>query len=435
MAVTIAIAVPFKEWNCGYSLVSVAQSQIRMLLQNGYKVRIICYTKASPWINHKHISYRATLPSYPFSPHRKLPGEFKRRVLEIAKILEKNLKGVDYVITHDFLFLDSFVVYNAAFRLVARRKPHIRWLHWCHSGSIGKPKRIPVYPQSLRFQPLPKLAKLITVAHTHRRNFSRQYRIPLTQVAVVHNARFNQNFLKLNAATWRMIKKMELAKADIIAVMPSPLSRRTKQHEICVYLTAALKELGKSVRMIFTNSFARPSNKTEQFVLMELRWLAHELGLSEKEIIFTSALGKHMHESCPENIVRDLFLISNVFIFPTLGEACSLALQEAALLKNVCILNKNVPALKEIAGKNALWLNFKSLDRELLRNYGKKGVCSPQTLRNFYQKKRPIYLKQAKKILKALDQNFSVKLQTEVRQHYNEEAIFQKQLKPLLPQG
>lgn len=82
---------------------------------------------------------------------------------------------------------------------------------------------------------------------------------------------------------------------------------------------------------------------------MRLRWLVDKVGLSEKEVIFTSEVDARLRNGCPEKVIRGLFQVSNLFIHTSLHEGCSMALLEAVITKNLCVLNKDVPGLKELA--------------------------------------------------------------------------------------
>ena len=59
-------------------------------------------------------------------------------------------------------------------------------------------------------------------------------------------------------------------------------------------------------------------------------------------------------------MVRDLYLLANVFVCPSRSETYSLVTQEAALCGSFLILNQDLPPLRDIYGNKAAFYQFSS---------------------------------------------------------------------------
>jgi len=116
-------------------------------------------------------------------------------------------------------------------------------------------------------------------------------------------------------------------------------------------------------------------------------------------------------------VVRDLMLISNVFIFPSLSEVCSNVVLEASMCKQLLVLNKSFPSLFDFGdeGKTCLGHPFGSL------------IHSDFKFRNLTEFD---YL--ARTIQQQLLINKPLLQQRKILKLTNIDTIYEKQLEPLL---
>jgi len=146
--------------------------------------------------------------------------------------------------------------------------------------------------------------------------------------------------------------------------------------------------------------------------------LAQEHGLERRELIFTSLYDVPKYEGgVPHEVVRDLFTLSNIFIFPSYSENCPLVLLEAMAGGNVLILNQDFPAFKDFGGKDALYFRFSST-----------VAPSPE----FPNGEDNYYRDVAILALNELEQNKAIKAQTRLRKEFNEDYIWGNQLEPAI---
>jgi len=83
---------------------------------------------------------------------------------------------------------------------------------------------------------------------------------------------------------------------------------------------------------------AHANAEREKQTIEALLQRAEEKGLQRTELVFTSLEEGGKYElGVPRSVVSQLFQLSNLFIFPTTSENCSLILLEAMLSKNLFV--------------------------------------------------------------------------------------------------
>ena len=104
----VALFTTFFEVTSGYSLASVAETQLRALLDHGYDPVVLvqedfeCGDLWSP----EYIDIRPVVPRLALVED--VAGDFEDRVVAILKALRNSLEGVDVCITHDIILQQFF---------------------------------------------------------------------------------------------------------------------------------------------------------------------------------------------------------------------------------------------------------------------------------------------------------------------------------------
>lgn len=425
----IAIIFCIQRWVSYYSLVYVVNNQIKSLIDNGYRLRVLLLEGCPSGLYKNKVDYRSCIPCCLYDDKKyKDKGVPSVIVGKIEKILTNNLRDIDVVITHDLLYLPKYFIYNAAIRQTGIKLKKIKWLHWVHSHPQIIHKNVK-YPYNVLWRGMAN-SKFICVNKTYKIFFAKMYNVSTKAISTVYNYRDIFDFLKIDKLAKIIIKRADLLSADVVSIMPVSLNRIRKQLEINIYLMAALKERGCSVKLVFAAPF---THSIDAFYFLRLKWLAHKIGLSDNEVIFTFDLDRRLHKGCPEGTIRGLFQVSNIFIQPSLHEACSIILLEAAITKNLCVLNESVASFKELVGDNAIWIKCGDLYDVLRKQYSYFGKRVPYNyfLRHYIDNKKH-YLKYACIIKKAIDKNKTTALFTKIKKEFNAKIIFGRQLKSLI---
>src|SRR3990167_7404134 len=192
------------------------------------------------------------------------------------------------------------------------------------------------------------------------------------------------------------------------------MDKGCKQLSKVIWIMSEIKKKGRSVALVIPNPHANAQK--EKDAIEEMYQWAYTKGLERRELIFTSFhdIPKHEH-GVPHQVVRELFLLGNLFIFPTVSENCPLVLLEAMAGKNIILLNQSFPALKDFGKEDALYFHFGSL------------VDNPTI-----QMEDQYYKDIATLIISEYGQNRAIKAQTRLRRDFNLDAIFNRMLSPAI---
>ena len=432
---TIAILTNFTSYDKKYSLCNVAAEQIRMLERNNYKIKIIVnegFIENTVGAIDTPDKRKEALGVYKeeylhFIPNVRCYNELKRDdtweedIKKIADLLEPILKDVDTVFSHDLIYQPAYLKLNHAARLIAEKLPAIQWLHWIHSSTTPMvlhasadylqtvktafPRSFVIYPNAYE---IPRVAKNLGYEED--------------QVKVVPHATDPADFFGFHEITKKLTEDHNILSADVTGCYPLRLDRG-KQPEKVLQIFVAIKKLGRKVRLVFCDFHSTGGDKVKY--RQELKEMAIDLGMTSSEILFTSDIGPDTALGVPHAVVRDLMLISNLFILPSRSETYSLVAQEAGLCSNLLVLNFDFPPMRSIYGAMPLYAKFSS-NIDVMT--GQDG--------NTETKYQPSFMSyandQAKRICYYLEQEKCVAMATFLRKNRNPQTIFKTHLEPLL---
>lgn len=421
----VGIATTFYDLLPSYSLVTVVLNQCHALLRNGYTP--VLFVLESFFDDAKvpaGVEIRKVIPQIILEPYA---GRNPKNITEdqavldverIAYALEENCKDMDVMITHDWMLVDTYAPYAAALHLVndSPDLKNIRWFHWIHSHP-GIYQSFS-YPWSEQFS-IPENHKIVYLNDTDLISVFERYQATINDVAVVHNPVDPRSFFQLQGLSKDIVDALGILDADIIQVYPvsTPRAVENKQVDKLILLFSKFKNMGKKVKLIICNAHA--NNEVDKILIKGVMDKAHELGLTKEEVIFTSLINPPTFEhGVPHDVVRDLFLLSNLFVFPTTSENCPLILLEAAATKNLLVLNDDFPPLREFFGKDALYFKFGSI----------RTKTEYKDIDRYFED-------MAKIILAELGSNRALNAFTTLKQKFNYDYIFRNEMEPLWLKG
>ncbi len=140
-----------------------------------------------------------------------------------------------------------------------------------------------------------------------------------------------------------LVHKHRLAEADIVQVYPVSSTRlKPKGVPLVIDVLARLaRDHGKTVRLVLATAHANAQREKNE--LIALRKAAIAKGLPSDALVITSEDYPDLSaDGLPAASIKDLFSISNLFIFPSLSELSSLVLREAALSGALLVTNTSL---------------------------------------------------------------------------------------------
>ena len=343
--------------------------------------------------------------------NRGVADDFEERVSAVLDALRDGLADVEVCITHDIILQNWYKEHNIAVRRYAEERPDLLWLHWIHS--CPTPKDRGDYPEDSRYTPPP--GYIVYPNSVDSPLAVRTYGLA-GQEWRVKVCRFGHAIDPLVMWPYDELTK-ELANAaglfsgDVVAVYPVRLDRG-KQPEKIIRLLAGVQKAGREARLLVIDW--QSSGAGFQAYIDELLKLAAKLGL-EGKVNFTSRLDDRCNQGVPRRTVTELMDLSNVYVHPSRVETYSLVVHEAMLRGCLCVLNHDFPAMRELFGESAVYMDFGS-DRG--------GRTYQPTEQDFWND-------EALRLLAEMGQNRAVQAKVKARRDWNPDALWST-FEPLL---
>lgn len=423
----VCIATSFYCWDPSYSLISVVESQIKMLVDIGdYKIKVLVDEQfpvddAPDIWRHPNVTLER-IPPFHKDNDGILPPDYQEQVEKLYNSLKEILKDCSVVLTHDLVLQPAEILYNLAVRRLAEERNDLHFLHMSHSATAPSVRCSDEKAREIIQQPFPGDAIMLYPNDWDRKRVSINYKYPLDRIKCVHHPIDIPEYLGFHEWTRELVKEKDLLNADIMAVYPIRLDRG-KQVEFPIRILAAIKKKGRDVRLVVMDFSSTGGDKI--IYREELKRIAKEEGLDDKEITFMSEWQEKTHLHSPRQMVRDLMLISNLYIHASTSETYSLTTQEAIICKNLIVLNHHFPPMRDIYGSdNIIYYPFGSAVNVLDGEDGATNININDKDKHFENI--------ANEIIYFIENNPVLAEHTFIKKHRNLNYIFEKEFEPLL---
>jgi len=424
---SIALFAPVSTLEPMYSITGVLLDQYNLLTRKGYSVRLIVKDD----FKDRHLLPGAdirTVSSHYFSVEQHHSFDFEVEVNRLAEEMYHHLQDIDVCIAHDILFVEHYLHYNWAARQNMSNLPKLKWLHWIHSGPSFRDIHAE-YPRNGLFLP-PINSRMVYVNQTDIPRISKMYGLKDKDVKLVHNMIDPVRSFDFHPLAEEIYHRLEIYNTDVFCVYPARMCPG-KQPEKLIKLVAAMKAYDRMVRLLMCNSYSNGDD--EKQYISNLKATAKEHGLDESDLVFTSEFqsewassAKHeMGLGVPRKVISDLMRLSDIFILPSISEACSIIMLEAGLSKNMMVLNEDLDSFHEFGGRkidnntsaNCIYVPFGSINRRTEK---------------YHPSEEDWLLDQARFILECQSLDKSLQFFKKVRKCHSPDWIFENQLEPLL---
>jgi len=416
----IGIITTFMEFNPGYSLTGIVRDQVTMLTRHGHDVHLFVNEQyngtnfpqpqaaGSGALEIRNVVPFAHLKDY--QSKADITDAHLKTAEKTVQVMAQALQGFDAVFTHDIVFTGWNLPYCLGCLAASRHLPGLPWLHWIHSvPSAGRdwwviqdygPQHRLIYPNA---------ADRIRVAE--------QYRGQIDHVRVIPHIKDLRSWFDFHADTcWLIDRVPGIMQADVVQVLPASVDRLTaKRVREVILIFSHIKRFDRSVCLVVANQWATTRQHKE--TLDGYKAIAAKAGLKVgEELVFTSDMKPQWEVGISQQMVRELFQCSNLFIFPTREESFGLVVPEAALAGGVLqVLNRSLDMQVEISGGQAIYFDFGSYHRthnvvnEEKYNQDIALIC-----------------------LARMAQDEAIRSKTFMRQHYNWDSLWWQYYNPLL---
>ena len=339
-----AILTDFISHDPAYSLCAVVANQVKMLdgedltvfVRAGFKLEDNCpYGPRVVMLD----------PGRTGSNTVDVTPECEAEIDSLHEQLERHLRDIDVVLTHDLVYQANMWKYHVAARRFALTHPEVKWLHWVHSAT-----------------------NLATASKTGKYRTELTGKFPNSHLVAMHEEEINRKASMLGyerdevviipnpfdtMEDYHPLTKSILGDkawaADCIMVYPARLDRG-KQVEVVGEIAEALNVQGWATQVIVVDFHSTVGDKEKYRGELKSRFGEFMRFTSDVE-------GGRYH--VPHKVVMDLFDYADVFVHPSRSESDPLTVPEAMWKRNQLVLNFDLPVFRQYDGR-ALFGKFSS---------------------------------------------------------------------------
>jgi len=330
-----------------------------------------------------------------------VPAGFNGLVDELEVVLRGSVAGLDVLVAHNACGLHFNLPLTAALRRLAGdddAPPIVAWQHdlaWASGQYRGALH--PGDPWDLLRVPWPRTT-YVTISASRHADQVRLSGIPPESVRIVPNGIDLDRLLGLHPATRQVVEELGLAGSGVWPVLLVPVRITPRKNlELALRVLAALRRYGTDARLVVTGP-ADPHARGADAGVSGLRALAEQLGVSAAVHLLAVDRGRRT----PTRVVTDLFRVADALLLPSRDEGFGLPVLEAAVSR-LPIVCADLPTLREVAGDDASYFD---------------PDADPEHV--------------AELIRRRLEADPAARLAARTRWAYAWEAIFAKQIEPLL---
>jgi glycosyltransferase involved in cell wall biosynthesis len=277
-------------------------------------------------------------------------------------------------------------------------------ISWCHDISWLSPnsrrKLHTGYPWQLLRDFRPDTT-YVAVSRRQQNALAELFGCPLEKIKVVYNGVAPDKLLGLSAEGRELADRLGLLESDLVLLMPVRITR-AKNIEYALRFMAEIKRRTSCPRMILTGP-PDPHDPQSLAYLETLRQLRQELDVeNEFRFIYDSGPVQNEPYTIGDRVVGDLYRLSDVLFMPSHREGFGMPVLEAGMA-GVPVVCTDIPVANEIGGGDIFLINTNESPKET-----------------------------AGRILETLQGSSTFRLRRRVRLEYTWDAIFRRDIAPLL---
>jgi len=283
----------------------------------------------------------------------RVPPSFGRIRDRLVADLRAVVEWADVVIAHNVGSLNKNLALTAALHQLSQAESAPAFALWHHDLAWT----LPHYRASLHDGPPWDLLRTawpgvtqVAISQVRRRQLASLTGLAEDAITVVPNGIDVAAMLRLDRRTRTILRRTRLLDTEPLLLMPARILPR-KNIELGLRVVAALRAMGHRAGLVVTGPGDPhdPDALAYRSSLLELRD-ALEIG---DAVWF---LGADHEEGLPDEVVADLYALADVLFLPSREEGFGIPVLEA-LLRRTPIVCSELPALREVAGDAATYID------------------------------------------------------------------------------
>jgi glycosyltransferase involved in cell wall biosynthesis len=336
-----------------------------------------------------------------------VPENFDLLVTQLVKKLTPLLREFDTLMVHNIFTKHFNLPLTAALHHLLDQGIIRQGIAWCHDFTWTSPSsrsRVhPGYPWDLLRTPHPRLCYVV-VSEERQRDLAGLFECPIEEIRVVYNGVDPQDLLGLSTEGMALINRLDLLSSELNILMPVRVTQ-AKNIEYALKVVAEIASRGIQVKLVLTGP-PDPHDAQNMAYYQSLLQVRQELGIeNQMRFVFESGPDPEQPYQIDSQVVGDLYRVSDLLFMPSHREGFGMPVLEAGLA-GIPIVASEIPAAVEIAAKEALLI---------------QADQNPEFTVN--------------QMIDLVKRNPISRFRRQMRLNYTWEAIFKKEIEPLLLQG
>ncbi len=283
----------------------------------------------------------------------RVPPAFEDLVRRIADQLLPAVGNTDVLIAHNVCSLNMNLALTACLHRLYREPDFPRLILWHHDLACTTPRYLPELhdgpPWDLLRTGWPG-AQHVAVSALRKRELSKLAGIPPEEIRVIPNGIHVEEFLRLEARTLAILKRLDLLRAAPLLLLPVRITPR-KNLEFALNTLAHLRDDFPNSAAIVTGPIGahNPENLNYFQYILDLR---HRLDLDSA----AHFLAELEEDSLPDPVIADFYSLADGLFLPSREEGFGIPLLEAGISR--CpVFCSDLPALRELGGESVVYFS------------------------------------------------------------------------------
>ncbi len=333
-----------------------------------------------------------------------VPLDFEAMTSRLSTGLGPILSRFDNLIVHNVFTKHFNLPLTAALYRLLDEGGISHCIAWCHDFTWTSPssgsKVHPGYPWDLLRTYRPDVTYVV-VSQRRQHELASLFGCPPERIKVIYNGVDPKALLGLSTGGYSLVNRLGLLESDLVLLMPVRVTR-AKNIELALRVVAALKARTCRPKLVLTGP-PDPHDAESMTYFRSLQDLRRQLDVEEEmHFVFESGPDPDQGFIIDAEVVGDLYRVSDLMFMPSHREGFAMPVLEAGLagLPVVCT---EVPAAVEIGGPHLILFDTGDDPADL-----------------------------AERILRWAEHSPVHCLRRRVRQNYTWQAIFGRDIEPLL---
>ena len=331
----------------------MVRDQANMLVSAGHEVTVLTGAGLETGEGYKLILVPQLAPDFELNKSARAvldrgqsDQNFTQYRSVLVEALESALAGMDVTIVHNIFTMHRNLACTLALHDLAPRRKMIAWTHDLTATNTDSALPNPSQPPWNLMRASARDVTYVATSDLRAAEIKAQLKPPVA-VEVIPNMVDPVRLFGLMPEISSSLTALEIPWRDFVFLLPARLLVR-KNIDFAIEVVRKLREQGRNPLLLITAAKVTDSPASEHYGAFLRQSLPPELG---NHVVFLSD-----HFLVQDDILRDLYLLSDCVLFPSRQEGFGLPVLEAALHR-LPILCGDIPAFRALEGLGSFLLN------------------------------------------------------------------------------